>query len=352
MRNLDVIHTGFGGCVVPFAFFELWADEAATGAHTDFEFSNIRLEDFYSLTQIRYPNPEVRGVTFSNITAMDGVGMVPSVLQGNVAGVAMDGVRVEGKIAAKDADIPLEVSGGAAEPVYRAGPTDASFDYTPDHGVGFVRPRQAVTFRVIAPDPGWKYQWLFGDGTGPGNQAEGAAVRHAFPDAQGTLLDGSGRFRVLLRATRAPHDEVWVSRGVVVAGRAVAASAGPDTLAASVTRVDVGRATEYEGWLRIPSDGGYTLTLLTSRKATLRVDDLAPVESPELRIQVCGSMGDAVQPVRLSAALAAGLHRIRIDLDPGVENEPGGNLGSGAPMLIWEGPGILPEAVPASAMVH
>jgi hypothetical protein len=91
MRNLDVIHTGFGGCVVPFAFFELWADEAAVGAHTDFKFSNIRLEDFYSLMQIRYPNPEVRGVNFSNIAAMDGVGMVPSVLQGDVAGVVMDG---------------------------------------------------------------------------------------------------------------------------------------------------------------------------------------------------------------------------------------------------------------------
>jgi hypothetical protein len=356
MRTLDVIHTGFGGCVVPFAFFELWADEAAVGAHTDFKFSNIRLEDFYSLMQIRYPNPEVRGVNFSNIAAMDGVGMVPSVLQGDVAGVVMDGVRVTGKIAAKDADIPLEVSGGAAEPEYRAGPTDASFDYAPSHGVGWVRPRQAVTFRVIAPAAGWKYQWLFGDGTGPGSHAEGAVVRHAFPDTQGTLLDGSGRFRVLLHATHAPdHDsdgEVWVSRGVVVESKVVAAASAPETSTPGIERVDVGRATEYDGWVRIPSDGGYTLTLLTSRKATLRVDDLPPVESPELRIQVCGSMGDAVQPVRLSAALAAGLHRIQIDLDPGVENESGGNLGSGSPMLVWEGPGILPEAVPTVEFVH
>jgi hypothetical protein len=344
MRNLDVIHTGFGGCVVPFAFFELWADEAAVGAHTDFEFSNIRIEDFYSLTQIRYPNPEVKGVTFSNIAAMDGVGMVPSVLQGTVGDVVFDGVRVAGKIATKDADIPLEVSGGATEPEYRPGLTDASFDYAP----GFVRPGQAVTFRVIAPDAAWKYQWLFGDGT----TAEGAVVRHAFPDAEGTLLDVSGRFRVLLRATRAPHDEVWVSRGVVVAARTIAAVNAPETLTPGVERVDAGRATEYDGWVRIPSDGSYTLTLLTSRKAKLRVDDLAPAESPELRIQVCGSMGDAVQPVRLSAALAAGLHRIRIELDPGLENEPGGNLGSGGPMLIWEGPGILPEPVPGTALVH
>jgi hypothetical protein len=352
MRNLDVIHTGFGGCVVPFAFFELWADDAAVGAHTDFEFSNIRLEDFYSLAQIRYPNPEVRGVKFSNIAAMDGVGMVPSVLQGNVAGVVMDGVRIAGKIATKDADIPLEVNGGAAEPEYRAGLTDASFDYSPgdapDRAGGVVRPRQAVTFRVIAPAAGWKYRWLFGDGT----TAEGAVVRHAFPDTQGTLLDGSGRFRVLLRAARAPHDEVWVSRGVVVAARAVPGVTVPETLAPGVEHIAVGRATEFDGWVRIPADGGYTLTLLTSRKATFRIDDLPPAESPELRIQVCGSMGDAVQPVRLSAALAAGFHRVRIELDPGVENEPGGNLGSGGPMLVWEGPGILPEAIPGTSMVH
>jgi hypothetical protein len=348
MRNLDVIHTGFGGCVVPFAFFEVWADDAAIGAHTDFDFSNIRLEDFYSLTQIRYPMPEVRGVTFSNIAAMDGVGMVPSVLQGNVAGVVMDGVRVAGKIATKDADIPLEVSGGAAEPEYRTGLTDASFDYKPDHAGGFIRPRQAVTFRVIAPAAGWKYQWSFGDGTA----ADGAAVRHAFSDTEGTLLDGSGRFRVLLRATRTPHDEVWISRGIVVGASSVAAVNASAAAAPGVERTDVGRATEYNGWVRIPADGGYTITLLTSRKARLRVDDLPPAESPELRIQVCGSMGDAVQPVRLSASLAAGLHRIRVELDPGVENEPAGNLGTGGPALFWEGPGILPEPVPKNALAH
>jgi hypothetical protein len=28
------------------------------------------------------------------------------------------------------------------------------------------------------------------------------------------------------------------------------------------------------------------------------------------------------------------------------------NLGPGGPMLMWEGPGILPEPVPASALIH
>ena len=161
MRNLDVIHTGFGGCVVPFAFFELWADELAQGEHTDFLFSNIRLEDFYSLMQIRYPNPRVEGVVFSNVSALDGPAMVPSVLQGNVSGVVLDGVRVTGKVATSDADIPIEVSEGAAEPEYRSGSVDASFDYGP----GVIRPGAKASFQVLAPAAGWRYEWLFGDGT-------------------------------------------------------------------------------------------------------------------------------------------------------------------------------------------
>jgi hypothetical protein len=119
-----------------------------------------------------------------------------------------------------------------------------------------------------------------------------------------------------------------------------------------VARVDTGRATEYDGWVRIPADGGYSLTLLTSRRATMIVDNLPPVRSPEVRIQVCGSLGDAVLPTQISAALLAGLHRIRIELDPGVENVAQSNLGDGAPLLLWEGPGILPEAIPATALVH
>jgi len=344
MRNLDVIHTGFGGCVVPFAFFELWADEGAQGEHTDFQFSNIRLEDFYSLMQIRYPNPRVEGVVFSNVSALDGVAMAPSVLQGDVSGVVLDGVRVTGKVAASDADIPLEVTDGAAEPTYGPALTDASFDYGP----GLVRPGQKVSFRVLAPAAGWRYEWLFGDGT----TAVGSQVQHAFPDAEGTLLDGSGRFRVLVHATRAPHDEVWVSRSVAVGRQPVPADAVPEPVVPGVARVDTGRATEYDGWVRIPADGGYSLTLLTSRRATMIVDNLPPVRSPEVRIEVCGSLGDAVLPTQISAALLAGLHRIRIELDPGVENVAQSNLGDGAPLLLWEGPGILPEAIPGAALVH
>jgi hypothetical protein len=342
MRNLDVIHTGFGACVVPFGFLEMWSDGEGVESHTDFRFSDIRLEDFYSLLQIRLVNPPgAQGIVFSNVAAMDGVGMVPSVLQGPVRGVTLDGVRVAGKVATKDADVPVEVSGGAAEPSYGPGLTDASFDYSP----GLVRPHLPVTFRVVAPAAGWQYHWMFGDGT----SALGPVVRHAFPDTEGTLLDGSGRFRVLLGATRAGGDEVWASRGVVVAAELVprVQTAAGDELSGSGPKAPV---AGWDGWLAIPADGGYTITLLTSRRATLMLDDLPAVRSPELRIQVCGSMGDAVQPVRISAALQAGWHRIRIALDPGIENEP--TPAAGGPALYWEGPQTLVAPVPGSAEFH
>ena len=325
LRNLDVIHSGFGGCVVPFGFAEMWSDADGLESHTDYRFENIRLEDFYSLAQLRMVNwPGVQGIVFRNIAAMDGPGMVPSVVSGPVTGVIFDGVRLAGKVAAKDADLPVEVSGGwgpLAPTEYGTGSTDASWTYAP----AVIRPRQKVTFRVTAPAAGWRYEWLFGDGA----RAVGAVVDHAFPDAEGTLLDGSGRFRVLLHATRG-GDDLWTSRSVVVANRVVPALQGE----AGVDHPWHGPqlpVAEWDGWLIIPADGGYTLTLLTSRKATVTLDDLPPVHSPELRIQVCGSLGDAVQPVRVSAALQAGVHRIRIQLQPGIENEPAPTWGGPAP---------------------
>jgi hypothetical protein len=44
---------------------------------------------------------------------------------------------------------------------------------------------------------GLRYQSFFGDGT----TATGTTVRHTFPDPEGTLLDGSGRY--LLTSTTA-----------------------------------------------------------------------------------------------------------------------------------------------------
>jgi hypothetical protein len=343
MRDIDVLDTGAGTCVVPFAFFELWADPGGQGTHTDFHFSNIRLEDYYSLLQVRYPNPDVSGLAFSDVSALDGPPMVPSVLEGKIHGVTLDGVRINGKLASRDADVPVEVRDGATQPAYGPSLTDASFSISG----GLIRPDQEVTFRVLAPQPGWHYLWLFGDGT----SGEGSVVRHAFPDSEGTLLDGSGRYRVLLHATRAPHDEVWAARSLVVAREPVPSLVPPMATKPGLTVVQhLDGSTDEDGWLLLPTDGGYTLTLLTSRRATLIFEDLPPAHSPELRMQVCGSLGDAVQPITVSAGLRAGLHRIHIHLDAGIENEP--QRTGGAPVLLWQSATQLPELVPETAFVH
>jgi hypothetical protein len=55
MTNMDILHTGFGACGVPFAVFELWADPEGSGSQTDYLLQNIRLDDWYSLVGIRQP---------------------------------------------------------------------------------------------------------------------------------------------------------------------------------------------------------------------------------------------------------------------------------------------------------
>jgi hypothetical protein len=106
--------------------------------------------------------------------------------------------------------------------------------------------------------------------------------------------------------------------------------------------------TVFERMIHVPADGGYTFTLLTSLKATMSIGG-KQVYSPKPRPQVCGAEGDAVQPLRISAALTAGEHDILITREPGIENAltPPGPP-SYQPMLLWEGPGIERQPVPVT----
>lgn len=320
MRDMDVIHSGFGGCKVPFAFFELWADPDGHGAHSDYSFEKIRIEDWYSLFQIRQPAPQVRDVRFAEVWAMDGPGMLPSVVKGDVRGVSVQGTQLGGVVRAK----PV-VMEGASAPVVQSGGVPAGFAYTG----GVLRPHAVVQFTAdVEEQPGRSFEWLFGDGT----RASGRSVSHRFPDVEGTLLDGSGRFRVLLHVRDASGEEAWGSQSVVLGERAQV------PLVASAS--DAGEGV-FSGSFEVPEDGGYTLTLLTSTKASMAIDGRMPVVSPRAQPQVCGSVGDAVQPVRDSTVLAKGRHFLRITRSKAVENAevPAGG-GSDLPIVLWEGPGI------------
>ncbi len=330
MSDVDVINTGFGACKVPFAFFELWADPDGKGSHRDYRFRDVRMEDWYSLFQIRQPLPEVRDISFEEIWPMDGPAMAPSVVMGDVSGVTLRGVSLQGYRGAE----PL-VEDGAAQPDIQAPAVDARFAYT----AGLLKPGHRVTFIADAPAAeGRRFEWTFGDGA----HGEGREVRHTFPDAEGTLLDGSGRFRVLLHITDGHKDQAWQSEPVVLSR--------PSTHRDWSLPPDAAGGEAFDRLIHLPADGGYTFTLLTSRDATMAIDDLPPRHTPKPRAQVCGAEGNAVQPVRLSVALKAGDHRIRIDRMPGIENAAAlRGAPADQPVLLWEGPGIEREPVPQTA---
>jgi hypothetical protein len=333
MSDMDVIHAGWGGCKVPFAFFELWADPDGHGHHSDYTFHDIRLEDWYSLFNIDYPNPSVRDVAFSDVWAMDSPAMVPSILKGDVSGVSLKGATEQG-FAGSEA----QVSDGAMQPSITPASIDAHFSYT----AGILHAKQSVAFKADAPaSEDTTFEWLFGDGT----RAEGREVHHAFPDSEGTILDGSGRFRVLLHIISPHSEQAWGNQQVVLAQPR-------NTLNHRAASFE-GKARFFDRTLHVPADGGYTFTLLTSTFATFSIDGGEPFSTPKARPQVCGAEGDSVEPVRVSVALTAGDHHIHVARNSALENAilpPGVPVDQ--PLLLWEGPGIDRQPIPQAALTR
>jgi hypothetical protein len=330
MRDIDVIHTGYGACKVPFAFFELWADPEGRGSHTDYTFENIRLEDWYSLFQIRQPNPKIRDIVFTNIAALSGPGMVASVLRGDVGGVTLSGVS-----ALQGATNAVRVDQGAAAPIYAPASPDPGFAYNG----GLLHPHQAIHFHANAASiPGRRFEWSFGDGS----YASGAQVAHAFPDTMGTLLDGSGSFLILLHTTDPNGKQAWSMQPVIVAKNAL-----PALTSKSESVESAGAGIERE--FTVPADGGYTFTLLAAQNASFAIDGSTAAQTPRMRPQVCGSPGYAVQAAHLSVALRAGTHRIHVLYEP-EENRAEAASGDGiAPTILWQGPGLPLQPVPIAA---
>jgi PA14 domain len=367
LQNSDVIHIGAGGCVVPFALFELWADPDGRGMHTGYRFENIRMDDWYSLVQIRQPNPAVRDVRFKDIWALDSLARVPSVLKGDVDDVHFENVKVAGRIVERDADLPLLVLPEAKDAIFDKGPVGASFQYKPLA----PKPKQEIRFEATASN-GASYQWFFGDGS----SAKGRVVRHAMPDEDGTLLDGSGRFRVLLKVTDRTGRVDWASNTVVIR-KVLDASLSVPNLAAGLSYqyydgswaslpdfsglkpVAIGSAETisadahghadnygfvFDGYVKVPIDGGYTFNLVSRDGGLVEVDGKAIATSPAVWPQVCGSVGNAVQSASGSVGLKAGLHHLRVAMTQ--------KTGEDAFALHWQGPGMTPSPIPAEVLFH
>ncbi|MFP5205153.1 MAG: PA14 domain-containing protein [Acidobacteriota bacterium] len=366
LRDSDILHGGIGACGQTFALLGLWGANGARGDHSDVNFENLLVDHWYSLEQIEQEQPVVHGVTFRNIWALDQPPLAESTITGDVRDVTFDNVKYGQTRVTSEAQVPVRVTQGAEAPNFPAPPAlAASFAVQP----AVIVPGEKVTLTAPAM-PGARYTWLFGDGT----SGHGRRVRHRFPDAVGTELDGAngaGRFRVLLHVTDAAGRQDWAAQGVVVVGRWHEAAADAANLHAGLNwKIYAGGwrtlpdfsalapaltgsspdlhadarglkqwATVWDGFLKAPADGGYTFHLIDRDGARLVIDGAQVAQTGPAFAQVCGSPGNAERYARGAIGLRAGLHRVRV--------EALNTSSRSAPRLLWEGPGTQQREIPA-----
>ena len=368
LRDSDILHAGMGACGQTFALLGMWGAKGARGNHSGITLENLTVDNWYSLAQIEQQEPAVQDVAFRNIWALDQPPLAESTLDGDVKDVRIDNLKYGHTRVTSPAQIPMTVRGGAEPPRFGRGPeVDADFTIAP----GSIVRGKRVTFAARAIR-GAGYTWLFGDGS----KAHGRQVRHRFRDALGTELDGhdgAGDFRVLLHVTGASGQEDWAGQTVAVVSRWHDAVPQPAATAPGLDwKIYAGRwkdlpdfaatapaltgnssglaasaqglkqwATQWEGLLRVPRDGGYTFDLLDRDGARVTIDGVEVAQTGTPFAQVCGTPGNAVRYAQGAIGLHAGLHRIQIlALN---------TMSGGAPRLLWAGPEIKLEAVPAGA---
>lgn len=369
MRDSDVLHGGIGACGQTFGLLGFWGANGSKGIASAYTFENIFLDNWYSLAQIEQQSPGVRDVVFRNIWALDQPPLAESTLGGDVDGVVFQNVKLGQKRVSSDAEMPLTVAAGTRPAQYSAptGP-EAAFTVSPT----VFKPGETIVFEATKSEAGAKYEWRFGDGT----QATGRKVAHIFADGEGTQLDGSGRYRVLLRVTDRDQREDWAAQNVVAvskwheATKPMAAilpglhwqiypgtwTGLPDLSTehslysgdAPALSADAHGFTRYvvtwDGLIDIPADGGYTFNLLARDGARLLLDGVEIARTGPPFAQVCGAPGNAVRMDRGTLGLRAGTHTLRI--------ESLHTVSDAFPRLLWEGPGLPLEDVPAAAFRH
>lgn len=371
LRDSDILHGGIGACGQTFGILGLWGANGAKGTHTGYTFENLWLDNWYSLAQIEQEEPAVRGMTFKNIWALDQPPLASSTITGNVTGVIFDNVKYDQNRATNDAELQLITSDGADKPKFPVptGPV-AHFSVSPP----VWGPGDVVTFTADS-SPHASFTWLFGDGT----TAHGRRVKHKFPDALGTALDGTngaGRFRVLLKAEDPEFRQDWSAQGVVVVGKWHDATqvTGPTTPGlvwhvypgtwtelpdlSKETSVSTGEspnlradpkgftryAAAWDGFIDIPADGGYTFHLMARDGAKLEIDGIEIAKTGPPFAQVCGSPGNAMRYDHAAIGLRAGRHALHVE---GLHS-----VSEGVPRVLWEGPSLPLTDVPAEAYSH
>jgi len=371
LRDSDVLHGGIGACGQTFGLLGMWGAKDASGDHSGYKFENIFLDNWYSLVQMEQERPSLRGFTFRNIWALDQPPLAGSSLTGDVADVTFDNVKYGQVRAAGNADLPLTVNDGTQPAHFTAvhGPVAA---FTVDTPV--FASLQNVSFTAKA-SPRARYTWLFGDGT----IGHGRSVRHRFPDADGTELNGkngAGRFRVLLQVTDKAGQQDWAAQGVVAVARwGDASNPGIPTQPGLTWKIYPGEWSElpdlskeqavfdgegpnlhadaqgytryavaWDGLIDIPADGGYTFSLIARDGARLVIDGIEVAKTGPPFAQVCGSPGNALRYDLGSLGLRAGKHTLHLESLHAVSQ--------GSPRLLWEGPALPLTDVPSAAFSH
>ncbi len=336
MRNVDVLHMGIGGCGVPFALMQVWADPNGRGQSAGFHFNDIRMEDWYSLVYLSQSTPGVHDATFTDVAGLELPSLVPSLLSGHVDAVVFDNVVLAGALVASKAEVPLEETNGAAPATFANNAPRVHIESS----AGLIQPHQKVHFHAVidqghAASSGLSYAWTFGDGS----HANGAKVSHRFPDSAGTLRDGSSRFRVLLHVSGPADRQTWAYDPVVVSDALLPAQTStrrtggvsyrsalldPDGTTKSTSsgseetfKLDAEHGADHytlalEGDIEAPSDGTYTFLVVANNEATLVLDGKQLGVAPKPFAQLCGLAGDAARPITVYAALAKGPHHLQI----------------------------------------
>ncbi len=384
LRDSDILQGGIGSCGLPFALFTFWGAQGAKGQHSGYTFENLWLDDWYSLFQIEQEQPDLHGFTFRNIWALGQPPLIPSRLQGQVKDVHLDNVKYGQTALTANGNVPVGVTGGAQQPTYAAVDKSirAAFSITPE----VLQPGMPATFtadevagRAAA---GLRYTWIFGDGT----IAHGRRVRHRYPDAMGTELDGTdtsgkggtgaGGFRVLLQVQDKQGHQDWAEQNVTVVGRWQSATARGKTLPGLQYRVYPGTwpelpafaaetptsdgvapnlaavqtggftrfAVSYDGFVDVPRDGGYSFSLMVRDGSRLFIDGQLIAQTGPPFGEVCGSPVNAMRYAKGTIGLRAGKHTLRLEA---LES-----TSPGSPRLLWEGPGIGLADLPAGTLSH
>ena len=184
LRDSDILHAGIGSCGQTFGLLGFWGANGASGDHSGVTFENLILDNWYSLVQMEQEQPSLHGFTFRNIWALDQPPLAESTIIGDVSDVTFDNVKYGQTRVTSDAQMPLAGfrRRGCSQRMRRR----PRWQRTSVLSRRVIAPRHNVTF-TAKEAPGAQYTWLFGDGT----SAHGRSVRHRFPDALGTELDGT-----------------------------------------------------------------------------------------------------------------------------------------------------------------